>query len=323
MNRDEMPESVANALASANEVDSNQDTPEIIEENDSSANKDTLKNEYKEESNNIEKKETFTKITSFINKYRKEKPKYFYLAMAILLIVFIDAISGDDTSKNDTTNTAKTIVIAEAQEDQVFESSELSLPGNPITTTTENINSSDGLDKVSADTNNINSDSEDGSTLLNSEEIDGILNGLSTSKNEDLTDAIQSETTEKISSLELEISVLRDEITNLNNYSNKEINELLKLNKQQAQEITSIKEEISQKRYDLGFEKDRPQIILLSTVPSPENCSYCVTHASFKYQDIIYQKGNGDKWNDFNVTISGNRMTLTKNDYVYDYWVQN
>jgi len=84
--------------------------------------------------------------------------------------------------------------------------------------------------------------------------------------------------------------------------------------------ISMLENEVSKKRYDLSFEKDRPEISNLIISRALGKCESCVQHASFKYNDTVIQKANGQTWMSFKISIIGDRLTLVKGDVVYDYW---
>lgn len=137
----------------------------------------------------------------------------------------------------------------------------------------------------------------------------------------DFTGEINSENIEKIAALELEVNSIKNNLESITEYATSEIQRLLKNESESIAKIDNLQKQVRKKKYDLGYEKDRPQLNLNATVPAPEECNSCVSHASFVYEDIQYQAGNGGVWHGFNIEVSGNRMTLKKNEYVYDYWV--
>ena len=136
-----------------------------------------------------------------------------------------------------------------------------------------------------------------------------------------IVDKLKEETDEKISIIEIQSMDNQKSIESHIEYSVSEFEQMRNTIKVLKNTLNNLSADVAAKKYDLGYEKDRPQIKLVATVPVLDNCKECVAHAGFYHDGIKYQKGNGSKWHDFVVEISGNRMTLIKNDYVYDYWV--
>jgi hypothetical protein len=138
---------------------------------------------------------------------------------------------------------------------------------------------------------------------------------------EDLNGILDNSSSEMISDLQLEVDTVSTRVATIEDYSSTEIERLISEVKSLTSELSNVKKEVSQKKFDLGYEKDRPDIELFATVPAPDDCSDCIAHASFKFDNVDYQAGNDSMWHSFKVQIAGNRMSLVSNDYVYDYWV--
>ena len=138
---------------------------------------------------------------------------------------------------------------------------------------------------------------------------------------DDLNDILDDASNEKISDLQLEVDTVSTRVSTIEEYSSTEIERLISEVKTLTTELTNVKNEVQKKKFDLGYEKDRPDIKLYATAPAPDDCSDCIAHASFKFDNIDYQAGNDSVWHSFKVQIAGNRMSLISNDYVYDYWV--
>ena len=153
-------------------------------------------------------------------------------------------------------------------------------------------------------------------------ELAGIASGT---ENNDEIDNVNSilleENNEKINSLEIQVDTFTQQQQAFENFASSELQALLEANKKLQAQIASMTDEISSKSYDLGYEKDRPKISLKATLPAPEDCAECMAHASFYHDNVKYQAANGKTWHSFQVEVSGNRMSLSKNGYVYDYWV--
>jgi hypothetical protein len=255
----------------------------------------------------------------FLKAY-KARPKTTILGIGFsILMVFIAVTDEPKASKvngknepAETTATTDNLIVTEAEFGQFIE------PEISLEDAFTGINSQDNKATLS--------DQETSSDSIGSDGLTAELKGLvEMTKPDDKTDEVQDILIKDLESKLLDVqSLAQINIERFNEYSKFSTSEIEKLRQSVRNlnnEITNIKDDVNSKKYDLGYEKDRPQITLKATVPEPDQCSKCVSHASFMHNEIKYQVGNNSSWHGFKIEILGNRMSLIKNDYVYDYWV--
>ena len=151
---------------------------------------------------------------------------------------------------------------------------------------------------------------------------DELIDGLS--ELEDISSAIPNELESGVS---LGSVVTEDDLSALRELLNQQAIELKELKNLYAEEISSLKPQISMlksqvemKKYDLSWEKDRPEISKLIISRPLTECETCIAHASWEYNGVRVQKGNKSTWMGFAVTLTGDKLNLTKNEASYDYW---
>jgi len=153
-------------------------------------------------------------------------------------------------------------------------------------------------------------------------EANEIISGLS-----ELEDISISSPNELETGVSLGSVVTEEDLNSIRDQLSIQVFELQKIKDLYIDEISALKPEIAmlkslveKKKYDLSWEKDRPEISSLIISRPLTNCETCIAHASWIYDGVRVQKGHKSKWMGFQVTLVGDKLNLAKNEASYDYW---
>lgn len=96
--------------------------------------------------------------------------------------------------------------------------------------------------------------------------------------------------------------------------------ESLSSNRELTRQVSQLMSELRRKNSELASFEGRPNITDLVIFTAASNCSECVPHAVFSWNQQQHEVGDGLRWNDFDASITGDRLTLAKDGEYFHYW---